>query len=217
MPDYILHSTLARSPNCLPALTTLSLKGAYRLTDVGLRTLASAAPSLKSFDISECPLLTYKGICCMLNLLSLFLMEFDLENSHGVDAMLILPTLLKLERLEVLSLAGIQTVFDDFVSKFVSVNGCRMKELVLADCTELTDLSLEVIGATCSELRAVDLSNLRKLTDVSMGHLANVCPAIEILKVCRSGLSDEAIAAYLDLCGESLKDMSLNNITQVTF
>ncbi|GFP87567.1 dcc family protein at1g52590 chloroplastic [Phtheirospermum japonicum] len=51
-----------------------------------------------------------------------------------------------------------------------------MKELVLADCTELTDLSLEVIGGTCSELRVVDLSDLCKLTDVSMGHLANgVC------------------------------------------
>ncbi|GFQ02386.1 probable glycosyltransferase at5g03795 [Phtheirospermum japonicum] len=43
----------------------------------------------------------------------------------------------------------------------------------ISSLEELTDLSLEVIGGTCSELRAVDLSSLRKLTDVSMGHLAN--------------------------------------------
>ncbi|KAL3625302.1 hypothetical protein CASFOL_030756 [Castilleja foliolosa] len=216
MPDYILHATLARSPNCLPALTTLSLKGAYRLTDVGLRMLTSAAPSLKSINISLCPLLTSAGICSLLNSLRLNLRELYLDYSDGVDAMLILPAMLQLEKLEVLSLAGIQTVSDDFISKFVSANGCRMKELGLADCSELTDLSLEVIGSTCSELRALDLSSLRKLTDVSMGHLANGCPMIEILKVCRSAFSDEAVSAYLDCRGESLKDLSLNNITRVS-
>ncbi|KAK6152007.1 hypothetical protein DH2020_014642 [Rehmannia glutinosa] len=218
MPDYTLYATLARSPNCLPALTTISLKGAYRLTDAGLSMLASAAPSLKSIDISQCPLLTSEGICSLLNSLRLVLRELYLDNSHGIDAMLILPALIKLEKLEVLSLAGIQTVCDDFVSEFISVNGCRMKELVLADCLDLTDLSLEVIGGICSDLRAVDLTNLCKLTDVSIGHLANGCGSIQMLKVCRNAFRscDEAIAAYLDVRGASLKDLSLNNIIQVS-
>ncbi|CAA0829301.1 Unknown protein [Striga hermonthica] len=214
MPDYNLHATLARSPNWLPALSMISLKGAYRLTDVGLSLLASAAPCLKSIDISQCPLLTSEGICCLLSSLRSVLRELYLDNCHGIDAMLILPALLKLECLEVLSLAGIQTVCDDFVSKFITVSGCRMKELVLADCLELTDFSLEVIGNICSELRAIDLSNLRKLTDASIAHLANGCQTIEILKFCRNGFSDVAIAAYLDVRGASLKDLSLNNIAQ---
>ncbi|KAL6507155.1 hypothetical protein OROHE_022054 [Orobanche hederae] len=216
MPDYTLCAALARSPNCLPALTSISLKGAYRLTDAGLTVLASAAPSLKSIDISQCPLLTSEGVCCLLNSLKSILRELYLDNSHGINAMVVLPALLKLESLEVLSLAGIQTVCDDFVSKFISVNGSRLKELVLADCLELTDLSFEVIGDTCSELLAVDLTNLCKLTDVSIGHLANGCRAIETLKVCRNAFSDEAIAAYLDVRGASLKDLSLNNIIQVS-
>ncbi|GER36060.1 F-box/LRR-repeat protein 2 [Striga asiatica] len=216
MPDYNLHATLARSPNWLPALSMISLRGAYRLTDVGLSLLASAAPCLKSIDISQCPLLTSEGICCLLSSLRLVLRELYLDNCHGIDAMLILPALLKLESLEVLSLAGIQTVSDDFVSKFITASGCRMKELVLADCLELTDFSLEVIGNICSELRAIDLSNLRKLTDASIAHLANGCRTIEILKLCRNGFSDIAIAAYLDVRGASLKDLSLNNIVQVS-
>lgn len=134
MPDYNLHATLARSPNCLPALTTISLKGAYRLSDAGLNMLVSAAPSLKSIDISQCPLLTSEGICCLADSLRLVLREVYLDNCHGIDAMSILPALLKLENLEVLSLAGIQTVCDDFISEFISIHGGRMKELVLADC-----------------------------------------------------------------------------------
>ncbi|KAL7133253.1 hypothetical protein ABFS83_12G128400 [Erythranthe nasuta] len=216
LPDYTLNATLARSTNSLPALTTLSLKGAYRLSDAGLNTLVSAAPSLKSIDISQCPMLTSDGICLLANSLQLVLRELYIDNCHGIDAMSILPALLKLENLEVLSLAGIQTVCDDFVSKFVSIHGCRMKELVLADCIELTDSSIKVIGDTCSKLRAIDLSNLCKLTDISIGHLANGCRAIQMLKFCRNAFSDEAIAAYLDVRGALLNDLSLNNVIQVS-
>ncbi|KAL7091872.1 hypothetical protein ACP275_12G130400 [Erythranthe tilingii] len=216
LPDYTLNATLACSTNSLPALTTVSLKGAYRLSDAGLNMLVSAAPSLKSIDISQCPMLTSDGICSLANSLQVVLRELYIDNCHGIDAMSILPALLKLENLEVLSLAGIQTVCDDFVSKLVSIHGCRMKELVLADCIELTDSSIKVIGDTCSKLRAIDLSNLCKLTDISIGHLANGCRAIQMLKFCRNAFSDEAIAAYLDVRGALLNDLSLNNIIQVS-
>lgn len=216
MPDYILYSALARSPNSLPALTAISLKGAYRLSDAGLSMLTSAAPSLKSIDISQCPLLTAEGICCLASSLRLVLRELYIDNCHGIDAMLILPALEKLENLEVLSVAGILTICDDFVSELVSAHGCRMKELILADCMDLTDSSLEVIGDTCSDLRAIDLTNLCKLTDISIGRLANGCQAIQTLKLCRNAFSDEAIAAYLDVRGASLKSLSLNNIIQVS-
>ncbi|KAK4391866.1 hypothetical protein Sango_1964400, partial [Sesamum angolense] len=195
---------------------TSKLTGAYRLTDAGLSMLVTSAPSLKSVDISQCPLLTSEGICFLANSLSLVLRELYLDNCQGIDAMLILPAMLKLENLEVLSVAGISTVGDYFVSEFSSVHGCRMKELVLADCMELTDLSMKAIGDTCSDLRAVDLTNLCKLTDASIGHLANGCQAIQMLKFCRNIFSDEAIAAYLDVRGAFLKDLSLNNTIQVS-
>ncbi|KAG8363032.1 hypothetical protein BUALT_BualtUnG0011800 [Buddleja alternifolia] len=214
IPDYALSATLARFPNCLPALTTISLKGAYRLMEAGLCMPVSSATSLKSVDISQCPLLTSEGICSLTNSLQSVLRELYLDNAHGIDAMLILPALLELENLEVLSVAGIQTVTDDFISEVVSVHGCRMKELILADCmvVELTDSSLEVLGHTCLGLRAIDLTNLCKLTDVSIGHLANGCHAIQMIKLCRNVFSGEAVVAYLDVRGACLKDLSFNNI-----
>ncbi|XP_073154328.1 uncharacterized protein [Henckelia pumila] len=216
VPDYALPATFAHSPNSLPALTSISLKGAYRLSDAGLSSLVSSAPSLKSIDLSQCPLVTSEGISFLSKSLRLVLRELYIDHCQGVDVMVSLPGLLELENLEVLSVAGIHTVCDDFICEVVSVHGCRMKHLVLADCIELTDYSLEVIGNTCAVLRAIDLSNLCKLTDVAIGHLANGCKEIQMLRFCRNAFSDEAIAAYIDIRGAFLKDLSLNNIIKVS-
>lgn len=134
MPDYALPATFAHSPNSLPALTSVSLKGAYRLSDAGLSSLVSSGPSLKSIDLSQCPLVTSEGICCLSKSLRLVLKELYIDHCQGVDAMVSLPGFLELETLEVLSVAGIHTVCDDFVCEVVSVHGCRMKHLGLADC-----------------------------------------------------------------------------------
>lgn len=134
LPDYILFATLARSSNILPVLTTISLKGACRLSDVGLSSLLSSAPALRSINLGQCSLLTSVGISSIADSLGSVLRELYLDDCQSIDAILILPALSKLEHLEVLSLAGLQTVCDDFVSQFVSVRGHNLKELVLADC-----------------------------------------------------------------------------------
>ncbi|KAL2533248.1 Leucine-rich repeat [Abeliophyllum distichum] len=211
VPDYTLSATLARSLNSLPALSTVSLKGAYRLSDAGLSALVSSAPSITSINLTQCSLLTSDGICSLINSLRSVLRELYIDDCVEIDAMLILPALLKLEHLEILSLGGIQTVCDNFISEIVSVHGYRIKELGLAGCVQLSDLSLKVIAASCSELRVIDLINLCKLTDTAMAHLANGCQAINTLKLCRNPFSDEAIAAFLEISGASLIGTVSNN------
>lgn len=138
MPDYVLKATLARSPNSLPALTTISLKGAYRLLDVGLSALVVSAPALRSINLSQCSLLTSDGIIIIADSLGSVLRELYIDNCDNIDAVLSLPALLKLEHLEVLSLAGMETVCDDFLCKLVAVRGQHIKELVLSDCKYVT-------------------------------------------------------------------------------
>ena len=132
--DYVLFGTLARASNCLPALTAASLRAAYRLSDVGLSALVSAAPSLRSINLSQCSLLTSDGIASLAASLGSVLRELYLDDCQGLEAKHILSALLEFEQLEVLSLAGMETVSDDFVSRFVSERGHKIKELVLADC-----------------------------------------------------------------------------------
>ncbi|XP_065850977.1 uncharacterized protein [Euphorbia lathyris] len=213
--DYILPATLARSSRSMPALIALSLSGACRLTDIGLGSLLSAAPALKSINLSQCSLLTSFGIGTLAQSLGSHLQELYIDDCQSLDVKLILPALKKLEHLEVLSLAGMQAVRDDFVREFVGVRGHNMKELVLSDCTNLTDSCIKVIAETCPGLRSLDLVNLYKLTDATLGYLANSCQQIQTLKFCRNTFSDEAIAAFLETSGEPLKELSLNNVAEV--
>ncbi|XWS70183.1 hypothetical protein CRYUN_Cryun03dG0026900 [Craigia yunnanensis] len=187
MPDYVLQNTLARSSKSLPALVTLSLNGAYRLSDKGLNALAMSAPALQSINLSQCSLLTSSGINNLASCFESTLRELYLDECQNIEAMVVLPALKKLKCLEVLSLAGIQTVCDDFVIGMVEACGKNMKELVFANCVELTDISLKFVGKNCSGLRALDLSYLHNLTDLSMRYLANGCRLINRLKLCRNG------------------------------
>ncbi|OVA06834.1 Leucine-rich repeat [Macleaya cordata] len=215
LPDYILRATLARSPNSLPALSSISLRGACRLTDVGLKALVASAPSLSSINLGQCSLLSSTGINTLADPLGSVLRELYLDDCQNIDMMLILPALKKLEHLEVLSLADIPTVCDDFVCKFVTVCGPKLKELVFADCRKLTDTSLKAIAENCSGLCALDLANLHKLTNSALGYLANGCRSIRTLKLRGNMFSDEAVAAFLEASGDPLTELSLNKVKKV--
>ncbi|CAJ1975754.1 unnamed protein product [Sphenostylis stenocarpa] len=217
LPDYVIAATLAQTPRHLVRLTTLSLSGACRLSDGGLRALVSAAPALRSINLSQCSLLTSASIYILAESLRSLLKELYLDDCQGIDAALIVPALIELEHLEVLSVAGIQTVGDEFVKNYIVARGQNMKELVLKDCINLTDASIKVIVEHCPGLRVLDLMNLNRLTDSSVGYLTNGCCALDTLKLCRNPFSDEAIAAFVETTGGSLKELSLNNIKKVGY
>ncbi|KAF1876179.1 hypothetical protein Lal_00006810 [Lupinus albus] len=195
VPDYALPVTLAESPSWLPRLTSLSLSGACRLSDKGLHVLVSYAPALRSINLSQCSLLTLASVQSLAGSLGSLLKELYLDDCQNMDAAKIVPALKKLVHLEILSLAGIQSVSDEFIKDYIVACGYNMKELVLKDCIKLTNASAKVIAEHCPVLCALDLMNLSKLTDVSIG--------------------DEAIAAFMDIRGGTMRELSLNNIRKV--
>ncbi|KAK1396376.1 putative leucine-rich repeat domain, L domain-containing protein [Heracleum sosnowskyi] len=199
--------------------------------DNGLSSLLSSAPSLRSLNLSQCSLLTSGGINSIADSLGSVLKELYLDDCESIDPVLIFPALSKLEYLEVLSLAGLHTVCDDFICQLIALRGDKLKELVFADCVKLTDISLKFISKSCNGMCALDLTNLCKLTDSALGYLANGCQSIRSLKLRRNSfrllmfflflgsatsccLSDEAVAAYLEPSGGSLEELSLNNVSK---
>ncbi|XP_066352902.1 DNA repair protein RAD7-like [Miscanthus floridulus] len=214
MPDYILPSTLAKVPNCMPLLRKISLKGNYRLSDNGLGTIISAAPSLSSLNLCECSLLTSSGIDILANKLHSVLRELYIDECTNVDAMAILPALQKINHLEVLSMSGIQSVCDKFVKELIAVHGSNLKELAFAGCLELTSSSIKTIGEYCQELTSLDLRNLDRLRDSAMRHLRG-CRLIRKLKLQRNAFSDEAVSQYLEKSGGCLTELMLNNVKKV--
>ncbi|KAL3497419.1 hypothetical protein ACH5RR_040151 [Cinchona calisaya] len=213
--DYVMKETLARCSKSLPNLGVISLKGACRLSDNGLKALVASAPALQSINLSQCSLVTNVGIDTLASSLGSMLRELYISDCHKIDAMLILPALKKFEYLEVLSVAGIHNISDQFVDGLIKACGQNLKELDFANCLDLTNCSLRVIGDTCTGLHSLNISNLDKLTDLGLQYLANGCRHIQKLKLCRNQFSDEAVAAFLEASGESLKELSLNNVTLV--
>ena len=53
-------------------------------------------------------------------------------------------------------------------------------------CRNLTDASMKFIAEHCPELHALDITNLCKLTDLTIRYLANSCRALLNLKLCRN-------------------------------
>ncbi|XP_020269957.1 DNA repair protein rhp7 isoform X1 [Asparagus officinalis] len=215
LPDYVLRGILARSIKNLPLLTKISFRGNYRLSDDGLNAIVSSAPSLSCINLSQCSLISSAGIINVAEKLESVLKELYIDECQDVDAMLILPSLMKLKNLEVLSVAEIETVSNKFVRKLVSSCGSTIKELGLSGCRKLTAGSMKVIGESCSLLRSLDLRNLNRLNDLAIGYLANGCRSIQKLKLRRNAFSDEALAAFLEASGGSLIELSVNNFAKV--
>ncbi|CAH1419959.1 unnamed protein product [Lactuca virosa] len=213
LPDYVIFTTLAHLK--MSELTNISLRGACRLSDAGLNVLLTSAPSLRSINLGCCSLLTSEGIINLADKLGSILKELYIDDCFGLDPIEILPALLKLENLEVLSISRFETVNDSFIKQLVGVRGHNIKELILADCTKLTDKSLKAIAESCPGLCSIDLTNLCRLTDTAIGHLANGCRGIQTMKFGRNVFSDEAVAAYIEACGQSLKELSLNHVDKV--
>ncbi|AQK51922.1 hypothetical protein ZEAMMB73_Zm00001d050104 [Zea mays] len=211
IPDYILPTTLAKVPNCMPLLRKISLKGNYRLSDNGLVTIISAAPSLCSLNLCECSLLTSSGIDILANKLCSVLRELYIDDCTNVDAMTILPSLQKIKHLEVLSMSRIQSVCDKFVKGLIPVHGLNLKELAFAGCLKLTSSSIKTIGEYCQKITSLDLCNLNRLRDSAMMHLRG-CRLIRKLKLQRNAFSDEAVSQYLEASGGCLTELMLNNV-----
>uniref|UniRef100_A0A0E0QJX7 F-box/LRR-repeat protein 15-like leucin rich repeat domain-containing protein n=1 Tax=Oryza rufipogon TaxID=4529 RepID=A0A0E0QJX7_ORYRU len=212
MPDYMLPATLAKVPNSMPLLKKISLKGNYRLSDSGLDTIISAAPSLSSLNLCECSLLTSTGIENLANKLSLVLTELYIDDCLNVDAMMILPSLQKIKHLEVLSMSGIQSVCNKFVNELIPVHGSNLKELAFAGCLQLTSSSIKTIAGNCPQLSSLDLRNLNRLRDSAMRHLRNGCRLIKKIKLQRNTFSDEAVYRFLEQSGGYLTELCLNNV-----
>lgn len=115
-------------------MTTISLKGGCRISDAGLAELVASAPALRSMNLSQCSLLTDVGLDSIAESLGSILQELYLDDCYTLGAMSILPKLMRLKKLELLSLRGVATVSDKFIRKLIRENGQNMKELVLANC-----------------------------------------------------------------------------------
>ncbi|KAJ6407273.1 hypothetical protein OIU84_010722 [Salix udensis] len=237
MADYTLLATLARSPGSLPRLTTLSIRGACRLSDAALSSLVSSAPALQSLNLSQCSLLTSATLKKLehLEVLSLsgiqtiddnFLREFIISRGHNIKE-LVLTDCVKLT---------------DSSMKVIAENCSKLCALDLGNLRKLTDSALGFLANACQEihtlklcrnafsdeaiaafvetsgeiLKELSLNNVKKAghsTALSLARRSRRLVSLD-LSWCRN-LTNEALGLIVDSC-LSLKVLKLFGCSQVT-
>ncbi|XP_027180750.1 uncharacterized protein LOC113779381 [Coffea eugenioides] len=242
--DTVIKKALAWYSNSLPSLRVISLEGACQLSPTGLKALVMSAPALSSVNLSHCALLTNAGIKILANSLKSTLRELNISYCPKIDAMDVHLSLMELEHLEALSVAGIYAVCDRFVSYILCALGHNIKKLDFADCPSLTKYALQHIAHYSRGLLSLNLSNLVGLPNMGLEYLGDGCRRIETLKLCANRfrflrlvfnvvvvrfsysdklvcdcakrvLSDDTIAAFLEASGQSLKELSLNHVKEL--
>ena len=68
------------------------------------------------------------------NRLAPIIKELHMESCQRLEAFNIFPALKKMQKLEVLSMAGIASANDEFVSELLAYLGCDLKEISLFGC-----------------------------------------------------------------------------------
>ncbi|KAI5286946.1 hypothetical protein KEM54_006365 [Ascosphaera aggregata] len=99
-------------------------------------------------------------------------------------------------------------------------NGCqfpRLRKLVLADCTYLTDAAIVCLTNAAKSLRELDLSFCCSLSDTAVEVLALGCPQLAYLNLafCGSAVSDQSLQS-VGLHLQSLKSLSVRGCVRVT-
>ncbi|THU74311.1 hypothetical protein C4D60_Mb04t32020 [Musa balbisiana] len=178
LPDYVLRGTLAQYPHSLPSLTTICLKGAYRLSDDGLNAIIHSAPSLRSVNLklSSASVKTISAYCSRL-------CAIDLRNLNRLNDSAIGYLANGCRSLQKLKLRR-SAFSDEAVAAFLEASGGSLIELSLNNVEKVAQQTALAISRQCSStLYSLDLSFCRKLTDEALGLIVDSCSSLRILKL----------------------------------
>jgi DNA repair protein RAD7 len=217
MTDYTINQFFKRAPNGFPSLTTLSLQGAFCLTDNALLLISKSSPLLQYINLTECSLLTYRALRILADKFGSTLRGLSIGGCQGIKKHKgFSSSLYKFEKLNYLSVAGLVSVNDGVVRSFFMFRSSILTDLSLANCNEVTDECMWHIGRYCKKLEALDITDLDKLTDKSLEFITEGCRYLKSLKLTSNRFSDECIAAFLEVSGGSLRELCLNKVRDVS-
>ncbi|KAI9206712.1 uncharacterized protein BJ171DRAFT_597363 [Polychytrium aggregatum] len=197
----------------LPSLRTLNLASVWELTDAGIVQLVSACPLLEALDLSNCRKLTDTAVVAVMaacpNMSSLCLSYCkNLGNA-----------ILSGERWQNIIKLNIQrcTGITDAGFNPWPPGPFGMRELILSDCSFLSDVAVQSIARACPDLRTLSLSFCCSITEAFAPALSEGCPNLEVLDLsfCGAAVTDQSLFVLANGL-RSLSKMSLRGCIQVS-
>lgn len=227
---------------CGAMLEVLILKGCWRITDRSCRAIAGECSTLMALDLGGCWEITEAGIIALSRGCTM-IRAIDLSNCRKLNdaAMYALCTncahltsiiisyckmisnafmgylATSCSQLRRLNLQRCTGVTDDGFTKFSQNNHAKLQELILSDCSFLTNTTLRNLSVACKSLRVLNLSFCCSLTEESMLGMSMGFTQLQVLDAsfCGNFVSDASLATLTANCLE-LTRLSIRGCVRVT-
>lgn len=184
----IRHLDLSYLPitnKCLPCILQLQyledliLVGCFSIDDDSLVALKHGCKSLKKLDMSSCQNVSHVGLSSLTSdarSLQQLALAYGSPVTHALA-----DSLQDLSMLQSIKLDGCAVTYAGL--KGIG-NWCALlREVSLSKCSGVTDEGLSSLVMKHRDLRKLDVTCCRKITQVSIAYITNSCPALTSLKM----------------------------------
>ena len=193
-----------------PLLSTVNIDSCPNVANASLEAFGKWSGALSSFSVSNCPMVGSAGIgkvtlgCNKLKKLKLEKIRLGNEGLVAIGENCKSVTRMKLANLGCCSEEG-------FLG-FCGGSGLKMlKSLLITSCPGITDVSLEVVGKVCQDLKLCVLSQCQSVTDKGLQAFMQGCVCLDNLQLerCHS-ITNSGLLTALAQCKGNLKSLSLS-------
>ncbi|CAO2823977.1 unnamed protein product [Amaranthus hypochondriacus] len=178
-------SYLPITSKCLPAILKLQyleelfLEGCFGIDDGSLTALKQGSKSLKTLDMSSCENVSDAGLSSLTSGTGCLQ---QLTLAYGSPVTLDLArSLQRLSKLQSIKLDGCLVTCSGLQA--IGNYCASLRELSLSKCSGVTDEGMSSLVKKQKELRKLDITCCRKLTCVSIAHIAYSCTSLISLKM----------------------------------
>jgi hypothetical protein len=207
-------TTVAAVPVFFEGVEVLHINGADRVTDYGLAQVGRNCPTLTSVDLGNCPNITDIGLrelaigCPLLKTL-------NLEKCANVKNVGIVAIGQYCTGMTSLNLTNNWKLEPWLLARIAEFE--KLVSLDLTKCIQCTDKTLKAIGNTCHDLKYLNLTGNKLISDVGLLELTKGCGRLETLIMPRAALffkiTDVALLTLADRApGLTKLDISGNEL-----
>eukprot|EP00158_Paraphelidium_tribonemae_P006673 Partr_v1_DN27930_c1_g2_i1_m11842 putative cyclic nucleotide-binding len=202
--------------NRCPNLEVIDLSGCWDITDDGVTALSIGCKRVKSVDFSNCRKVSDRGLFSLItnctNVIDIYLSyckvltDMTMENVKNLCP--------NIRRVNIQRCLGIT---DNGFYAFGTVTHHKLHELMLQDCSFLTDASMKHIATSCPNLRLLNISFCCALTEEGINIITEACLQLKALDAsfCGNAISDDTISNIATRLTK-LERLSIRGCVQVT-
>lgn len=208
-PSISNKGLIAIAKSC-PNLTALNIESCSQIGNEGLQAIGRFCLKLQSISMRDCPLVGDHGVSSLLSSAAAMLTKVKLQALNITDFSLAVIGHYG-KAITNLNLSGLQNVSEKGFWVMGNAQGLqKLTSLIITSCRGTTDVSLEAMGRSCTNLKHMCLRKCCFVSDSGLVAFAKVAGSLESLQLeeCNR-VTQTGIVGALSNCGAKLKSLTL--------